>query len=167
MTANGLAIDYRNALARRLRELDLPDWQGFIQDWISFNTLYTQAQGNTERDQVMNMVRQAVGADQAVDLLASLLEPIAFFTQLPPGNMRHDRANPRFRQRSEADLAVVNDAAQDPVERLAHLMSVVYQIRCNLLHGEKDPINDRDRDLVQRSYVVLSATLGILLPHAD
>lgn len=61
MTANGLAIDYRNALARRLRELDLPDWQGFIQDWISFNTLYTPVNGNSERDKVMNMVRQTGG----------------------------------------------------------------------------------------------------------
>lgn len=167
MTANGLAIDYRNALARRLRELDLPDWQGFIRDWISFNTLYTLVRGGSEREQVMNMVRQTVAVDQSEEFLASLLEPITFFTQLPPGNMRYDRADPRFRQQSEADLTVVNDAAQDPVERLARLMSVVYQIRCNLLHGEKDPINDRDRDLVQWSYVVLSATLEVLLPHAD
>jgi hypothetical protein len=164
MTSNGLAHDYRDALARRLRELNLPGWQGFIRDWISFNTLYTPAQGRTEREQVMNMVRQSVSADHATDLLATLVEPISFFSALPPGNMRYGRRDPRFRQRSLEDLTVVNETTLNAVERLAHLMSVVYQIRCNLLHGEKDPIEERDRELVQRSYFVLSAALGVLLP---
>jgi len=49
--------------------------------------------------------------------------------------------------------------AETAVGRLAGVVGVLYQIRCNLLHGSKDPSNDRDRILVKESLVVLSALL--------
>lgn len=153
----------RVALARRFRERGIPGGQEFIQDWVSFNTCYNTVEGRRERDRLTDIVRQCISPDEAIRLLDDLAEHIAFFTLLPPGNDRKAPHDPDFRRQSTQDLEVVNDLAATPPERLAHLMSVVYTVRCNLVHGDKDPDLERDRDLVRHSRVVLEEVLSSML----
>jgi hypothetical protein len=44
---------------------------------------------------------------------------------------------------------------ESAVGRLAAATGVLYQIRCNLIHGGKDPDSQRDRMLVRESLAVL------------
>lgn len=157
----------RAALARRLRERSIPNSQEFISDWVSFNTLYNTLNVGSERDRLMNLIEQLIPALDAERILTCLTDPIAFFSQLPPGNMRLDTADPDFRRRCSEDLTIVNNTSVDSVKRLSHLMSVVYQVRCNLLHGDKDPDVQRDNDLVDRSKQVMNEVLPALISIMD
>jgi hypothetical protein len=163
----GLIPRDRAALARRLRTLRIPDWQEFIGSWMGFNAVYEAASGKTERERLMDVSRRFVSASDALRILDRCHKSIQFLTELPPGNTRFNPGDTRFRERSTIDLLTVNDGTAAPNERLAHLMAVVYQIRCNLVHGSKDPDNLRDRRLVSASHKVLSRVLEAMLPKVD
>jgi hypothetical protein len=49
------------------------------------------------------------------------------------------------------------------VSRLAAVGGVLYQVRCNLIHGGKDPDNERDKMLVRESLTVLN----VLVPAIE
>jgi hypothetical protein len=157
----------RAALARRLQNVGITDWREFIHSWIGFNAVYGAVTGVTERDRLMNAVRRLVQPEEAARILAQVKAASDYFSELPPGDMRRDRDHPRFREQSIEDLRIVNDEVAEPVERLAHLMSVVYRIRCNLIHGSKDPENVRDRRLVTASQQILGLALDAVLPRSD
>jgi hypothetical protein len=162
MPLNFTAQD-RAALARRFRERGIPGGQEFIQDWVSFNACYNAAGGKSERDRVTNIIREYIAPGEATQLLQNLASAVEYFSRLPPGDDRRAAHNPNFRRQSTEDLQVVNDVSATPVERLARLMSVVYQVRCNLMHGDKDPDSKRDRELVKYSRVVLQQVLSSVL----
>jgi hypothetical protein len=149
----------RLALANRLYRLDNPTWQRFALAWASFNTLYNSVRGGSERWRAMQLVRQYVYHNEAQRVLDRLDGPIAYFTALTPGDMRFEPANPGVRGTSAAALRRVADQHLTPVNRLSWLVAVVYQIRCNLLHGSKDPQMNRDRALIVHSLAVLDALI--------
>lgn len=74
------------------------------------------------------------------------------------------RDNPaRFRTRAEDDMRIVMDASSLPSLRLAHLIAVVYQIRCNLFHGQKNPADFRRHKLIRSGDRILDGLLNALL----
>ena len=154
----------RAARARRLRGYAIPDWDEFVRDWFAYNAIYARQDVRIEREQVMRAVSDHVTRADATRVLNGLSDEIAFLTALPPGNLRASQASQQFRARSVQDLSVVNTVTNDPLTRLAHLMSVVYQVRCNLFHGGKDPDGHRDRDLVRVSRRILSSVLDVIIP---
>jgi hypothetical protein len=95
--------------------------------------------------------------------LDSLAPEIRFYATLPPGDMRLIGHPARFRARTTADLQVVVDASRSASERLAHLLAVVYQVRCNLFHGQKNPADFRSHQLIRAGHRVLSALLDEVL----
>ena len=52
--------------------------------------------------------------------------------------------------------------SRDPVERLTALMGIVYQVRCNLVHGSKDPVVMRDQSLVTSCTPIVKAVVAKL-----
>lgn len=149
--------------AKRIRTRSGLNWTAFTQPWAAFNHLYAQHRGNTERDCVMNFIRDhlsEVSAERVLDVAAKSIDRLL---ELPPGDMRLSVVDKRFRVRSRQDAAVVRDATQGATERMAHLAAVLYQVRCNLLHGDKDPISTRDRRLVR----ACSQILDELLPELE
>jgi hypothetical protein len=130
---------------------------------MSFNNLYNEVSSGDERSRLMATVRRSLSNDPAEAILGVSRGAINYFTNLPPGDMRFHPEHPKFRHRTSDDLRVVNDGSANPVERVAHLASVVYQVRCNLIHGSKDPANQRDRELVEHSRIVLDALLTSLI----
>lgn len=80
----------------------------------------------------------------------------------PPGDMRKDSSDPEFKAHTERCAADYRDHTKASYERLAGLMGVIYQVRCNLLHGDKDPDDARDFLLVDSSITVLQAVLPAL-----
>lgn len=52
-------------------------------------------------------------------------------------------------------LRCIETKNETPVSRLAAVAAVFYQIRCNLIHGSKDPQVERDRILVAESLNIL------------
>ena len=48
----------------------------------------------------------------------------------------------------------------DPLEQLRQLFRVIYQVRCNLLHGQKSPTADRDQQLCACSAPIIAAVVA-------
>lgn len=140
--------------------------QEFIGRWIGFNTIYRVHPGATERDRLMECVRGMLTGLDAGRILSELDPAIAYLGSRPPGNMRYRASDPEFRARTSKDMGVAQDASRPAVERLAHLIAVVYQIRCNLFHGQKGLASSRDRRLVRIGDEILGRVLEVAIGAA-
>ncbi|MCE6989012.1 hypothetical protein [Dyadobacter sp. CY323] len=149
-------------LARRLRQ-ENPLFDEYSREWRSFNACYNGMPGKSERLRVMNTVFANIAEDSAAGILAALPNEINYFTYLPPGNLFLGAADPKFRSTTTADLQIINDPNSTAVKRLSHFAAVLYQIRCNITHAGKDPIDARDNDLLRFALAGLKLILAILL----
>lgn len=153
---------HQASLARRIRLNQGLEWGQFTSQWMALNALYNAVEGPSERKRVMNVVEKYLPQPAATRLLGELSAAIQNLAALPPGNVSFSERDKRFRLQSGADLALVRDDTQSATTRMAHLTAVVYQVRCNLLHGTKDPNVQRDRDLVAWSNQVLALLVPAL-----
>jgi hypothetical protein len=135
-------------LASLLLEEIGPEAKAFTQRWIGFNALYDQYSGRTERQRFTNAIETGLTEKQAADILYSSVEEVEILLRRPPGDMRRAHTI-HFRERAMQDLAASRDPKLDARSRLAHLVSAVYQIRCNWFHGEKNPKHPRSRKLLE------------------
>jgi len=82
--------------------------------------------------------------------------------EIPPGNMLRDRYDPDFRAVSQHFAALYRNRDGTSTSRLAAVGGVIYQVRCNLIHGDKDPDDTRDQMLVSESLLVLRSLVPAL-----
>ena len=147
----------------------LRSWNGvadrFTKQWAGFNAIYNAFAG-PERDRLMEAIESGLTTEQAEAILDAAGESIRYFIALPPGNMRLAPSDRRFRARASEDLRAVGDAALGAPTRVAYLLSVIYQIRCNLLHGEKDVSDPRDERLVREGEVIVATAVEALIANA-
>jgi len=145
----------RAELSRRIRTTIPGEWAEFGTLWIAFNAIYGGEPDDRERDRVMGAIRHFVTEPSATRILKQCGDAIERIAALPPGDMRQDRHDQRFREQSQRCIAMYRAPKQRPVERLSAVAGMLYQVRCNLVHGSKDPEDDRDRMLVQESLKLL------------
>jgi hypothetical protein len=163
MSRRQYSASIQAALAQRMRERRHPAWDEFKRLWPAFNALYNVAQARTEKYRVIGTVQRFLSANQAAAILAQVGSEAQAICSPPPGDMRYDETSPKFRRESNRHAAVVEDATASPVDRVAHLAALIYQVRCNLIHGSKDPDIARDLDLVRWSNPVLE----LLVPAVE
>jgi hypothetical protein len=135
----------------------------FITRWVAFNTLYNPYYRNDEREALKECIQFCIDEKAAADLLVKLSENVEFLSRLPPGDMRLDPADFRFRRRATIDMERVVNLLIPASVRLSHLVSAVYQIRCNLVHGRKYLAGERDRNLVAVGDSIIGEVLQVLL----
>jgi hypothetical protein len=154
---------YEQAMfSQRLRTRDVPEWCAFLRLWAAFNCLYGEEDRGIERDRVMQVVQRYLNDPHAQAVIDRIAIEANAIVETPPGDMRKDSSDRRFREHSERCAAIYRDQTLSSKERLSGLMGVIYQVRCNLLHGDKDPDDARDMILVRHSSSVLEAVLPAL-----
>jgi len=126
---------------------------------MAFNAMYGGESDARERSRVMSCIRRNMNERAAVRVLRQSTKSVDRILAIPPANLLLNRWDPKFRAASQRCAALYRNKAETAVGRLAGLAGVLYQVRCNLLHGSKDPSNERDRMLVKESLVILSALL--------
>jgi hypothetical protein len=164
------SLALRAQLSRRIRVYSPPEWSEFTSLWIALNTLYGGEADARERARLMGAVRRYVSVQDARHILQRNAAAISKLIDLPPGDMRLERWNPRFRAASARCVRRYTSRSETPRGRLAGAAGVLYQVRCNLIHGSKDPSNPRDRMLVRESVVLLRDLVPALergLLHAN
>ncbi len=124
-------------------------WDRFHRMWTAFNALYNAAGAPSERAKVRAIVQRFVTERRGRELLSKLLPPKRHLPDPPPGDTRYAKTDPRFRRASGRELAMVRNEAAGASDRLAALMVLVYQVRCSLVHGNKNPERQRDNELVK------------------
>ena len=145
----------RAELSFRLRAGAPRAWNAFTELWIAFNALYGGEADAKERARVMRAVRRYIPRRDAANILHRTSQSIERIVSLPPGSMRREAWDPRFRSASKRCVSIYRSRTETPEGRLAGVAGVLYQVRSNLVHASKDPRNARDRMLVRESLVVL------------
>lgn len=152
---NAPAAALRAELAFRIRTASPREWREFTNLWMAFNAIYGGEPDRRERSRVMACIRRSFSNRGALRVLRAVTGAISRILEVPPGNLLLNRYDPNFRAASQRCAAVYRNRRESPVGRLAAASGVLYQIRCNLIHGGKDPDSQRDRMLVQESLAVL------------
>ncbi|MCF6322823.1 MAG: hypothetical protein L3J89_00625 [Gammaproteobacteria bacterium] len=113
--------------------------------WMGFNNLYSNSGAGTEVKSIKSFIDTNVDIEVAQELLNNHQTEIAYFMARPVIDMR---GNGRNTQR-DIDSFNSTDCA---LSKLKSILMVVYQVRCNLMHGQKSPSRDRDVDLCKYSW---------------
>jgi hypothetical protein len=153
----------RAQLAFRIRTASPRDWREFSNLWMAFNAIYGGEPDRRERSRVMACIRRSFTERAALRVLRSVTRSIDRILELPPGNLLLNRYDSSFRAASQRCAAIYRNRSESSVGRLAAVGGVLYQIRCNLIHGDKDPDTERDRMLVRESVAVLN----VLVPAVE
>jgi hypothetical protein len=130
---------------------------------MAFNSLYGGEPDHRERSRVMACIRKCLSERGALRVLRGVTKSVEPILEVPPGNMLLNRRDPNFRAASQRCAALYRNKSETALGRLAAVGGILYQIRCNLIHGSKDPDNERDRMLVRESVAVLK----ILVPELE
>jgi hypothetical protein len=153
----------RTELSRRIRAGLPSEWVRFTELWLAFNSLYGGEPDSNERARVKNSIRKYISEVRARAIITQTDGAITRILTVPPGNMLFDQRDPKFRRTSRQLARTYKTASKSAVDRLAAASAILYQVRCNLLHGAKDPQAERDRMLVRESVRVLEA----LVPEVE
>lgn len=149
-------------LSYHIRTGATPEWKEFGVLWSAFNAVYGGEPDPKERARVVTCIRRRFSQRGALRTLRAVTKSIDKILALPPGNMLLDVRDPAFRAASQRYVGLYRDPSATAVARLAAVGGVLYQVRCNLIHGSKDPRSSRDLMLVQESVVVLRALIPAL-----
>jgi hypothetical protein len=143
-----------------------PSFMAFIYRWMAFNGWMSAV---TLKDTDREMIDAIVAAPRLIEAFNHLMaidpdfrQIVTEFTTLwPVLNVRSVRAKlgyDAFRKNDRAALLALcaaKNVKQQPTAWVAgahpsweQLLRTIYQVRCNLFHGEKSPQIFRDRDLV-------------------
>lgn len=152
----------RAELAFRIRTVAPADWQEFSNLWMVFNAIYGGQPDKKERSRVMAAIRRSMKERQALAVVRQVTQAVDKLLAVPPGNMMIERSNPHFRAASQRYASMYRNKRESSVGRLATIAAVLYQIRCNLIHGSKDPDIERDCMLVSESRAILAVRIPAL-----
>lgn len=129
---------------------------------MAFNTIYGGEPDARERTRVMSCIRHSFSERAALRVLRRVARSVDRILQVPPGNLLLNRYDPAFRAASVRCAALYRNRGESSVGRLAAVGGVLYQVRCNLIHGGKDPDDERDKMLVRESLAVLRTLVPAL-----
>jgi hypothetical protein len=130
---------------------------------MAFNALYGGEPDPRERSRVMACIRHNFNETRAIRLLRSVTQAIDRILQVPPANLLLNVNDPQFRAASQRCAGIYRNRDETAVNRLAAIGGVLYQVRCNLIHGGKRPDDSRDTMLVRESIAVLQ----VLIPAIE
>jgi len=106
--------------------------------WRGFNSLFYKCEGGTEREKIKNFILQSVSEETASQLLAGHKKEVEYLLSQPVIDMRGSGRDTSTSIQAYAD-------ANSCIKKLKEIFLVIYQVRCNLEHGQKSP--DRERDI--------------------
>lgn len=159
MTRRTYDPELQAALSERIRSSPHEEWEEFLHLWMAFNAIYNAVEyEGSEREQVRRS-GEVLEVDTAKELLDHLQDVISELAENPPGDMLYASTSPNFYDAVGDDVEKLREGDDSPRQEMSALLALVYQVRCNLIHGNKDPARERDLRLVQISNSVLQAVL--------
>lgn len=137
------AMNYLDSL-----ELNSPDKEtiGFIVLWMVCNQNFKDYEGNCELDRFQNYFIE-IASGCVADYVHEITE--RFKNTSSPA--REYVLDMRTGSNRRVKLLVANRGLT-----VAQLAKVLYQIRCNLFHGEKNLLDEEEQNLIKWAYTVLS-----------
>ena len=122
--------------------------------WRAFNNLYSSVTGPSEPQRIVNFLALHVPEERATTILQDREREARYLLSVPVVDMRGNG-------RDTSDCIEKFDGAGNSLEKLQQLFRVIYQVRCNLEHGQKSPTDDRDVRLCQAAGPVVADVVRI------
>ena len=153
-------------------------FMSFVNIWMAFNGWMAAV---TERETDADMIRAFAANARLIEAYTAIIETSRPFHRLvsdfaamwPVLNVRNVRkklGRDAFWRLQRDDLTAACEAANVKRQPSAwsagdtpsweQLLRTIYQVRCNLFHGEKSPQNLRDRQLILKSDRILRAFIA-------
>jgi hypothetical protein len=132
----------REWLERGVQEVDPID--SFSNYWRGFNNLYFGVGNGPERNKIRKFLSQNIAEVDADAILQSHANEISYLLSQPVIDMRGNGSD------TAGDIQAFN-TENNPLVKLQEVFMVIYQVRCNLEHGQKSPNRDRDIKLCQNA----------------
>ncbi len=121
--------------------------------WRGFNNLYAAARNRgDERTKIRTYLVNTVSSQDAQEILAVDGQALAYLLSRPVINMQGPGQDTLPAMEAFA-------ASADSKVKLAELFMIIYQVRCNLEHGDKSPTVERDNDLCRASAPFVAAVV--------
>jgi hypothetical protein len=114
----------------------------FTDFWRAFNHLFSSVGNGHECDKIKLFLGQQLSEAQAKEILQNNAASVSYLLSQPVIDMRGNGKN-TMQNIQAFGMAV------DSLAKLKELFMVIYQVRCNLEHGQKSPSIDRDIMLCQ------------------
>ncbi|WNM57890.1 hypothetical protein [Candidatus Nitrospira allomarina] len=125
----------------------------FTDFWRAFNNLYSAHPGIREIERVRAFLMARVPSVAAATILSSHQEQVDYLLSQPVSDMRGNGRN------TKTAVAAFRAGGSDQ-EKLCELFTIIYQVRCNLQHGQKSPTVDRDLRLCECSAPVVAEVVA-------
>ena len=122
--------------------------------WRGFNNLFFPVKAGTEREKIKQFLSEKLNASQAFDVLENHKPEVDYLLSQPVIDMRGNGKD------TAIDARAFHEST-DPLEKLSHLFMVIYQVRCNLEHGQKSPSRDRDQELCRCASPIVAHVVNI------
>lgn len=126
--------------------------EAFTDFWRAFNNLYSTSPGADELARIRAFLMANVPPIAAATMLSFHREQMDYLLSQPVIDMRGNGRN------TEAAIAAFR-AGGNHQENLRELFAIIYQVRCNLQHGQKSPTVERDLRLCDCSAPFIAAVI--------
>lgn len=120
--------------------------------WRGFNNLYFTMENGQERDKIKHFLNQNISVSEAEKILWDYSSQVAYLLSQPVIDMRGNGRD------TSSNIQTFNTTTV-PLIRLEEVFMVIYQIRCNLEHGQKSPNRKRDVELCLSAIPLLEYVL--------
>lgn len=130
----------------------------FSNFWRGFNNLYFGLGQGQERDKIRAFIAQNISEKNANELLYSCSSEVAYLLSQPVIDMRGNGKN------TSANIDVFNTESNFSA-KLQEVFMVIYQVRCNLEHGQKSPSIERDVKLCESAAPLVAALIKDVISH--
>ena len=117
--------------------------------WRGFNNLFYPCDGGNERSKIRNYLEQSISEEVAKELIENHEQEVAYLLSRPVNDMRGN-------SRNTAPSIKAYEGTSSFTEKLIELFIIIYQVRCNLEHGQKSPSRERDVQLCTSAWPLVA-----------
>lgn len=135
-------------------------FNSFFHFWQAFNSIYHDQKKSAERIKINNFFNNNFSEQIAIDILENHSPEIDLLLSSPIIDM-----NTQAKDTSENISAFY--ATDNSLDKLQQLFMIIYQVRCNLVHGQKSPSRKRDLDLCKSATPILKDVLSRVFRRTD
>lgn len=125
---------------------------GFSDVWRAFNNLYYPGNGPHERAKILRYLEDSVNEELAAGILAEHEGRVNYLLGEPVIDMRGNGRNTAL----HIEAFQMGETCLD---KLKELFMIIYQVRCNLEHGQKSPSRNRDVELCRSAHPIVEGVV--------
>lgn len=119
----------------------------------ALNSLYNYMEGEHERKKIKNLIQTKISQVYAKEILEKYNKDIDYLLSEPVIDMKAIENNTNRN-------IIIYRKAKNNIQKLQEIFMIIYQIRCNLDHGNKSPSRERDCILCQHSLPFLESIVA-------